>query len=656
MSEALQAGLAGFESSFPSSTLERARDYWRRGLVEPAKDDAGDGDTRRIIVHRADLAYTVEVTAGADGPSATCTCADDTTHGLATSESSASKAAGAGAAPCRHIAAAYYLLRDGEPPEHTAPEAVQAARDLATTRMADIPHEMYDGLLEAIVAKHDSSSLEGTGPESFTLIWTTAWADTAADEAPSTAKPLFSKTKAERILKDALTDFTTPGPDQTSEQKAEQMRSVPLDNDCPLFATVGSVVDNALHSSDWLNATRNLCTAVRFLCEVSEIFNDTKGAARSHVHALMLPISRYMTWMSEEAAPDVSGRALDMLTTLGCNKLVMHIMSGGIPIFSCALPFARWDDTNMWAYDMLEKADAALGTDTSEEACRERGFDIGWSRERLAIVRHDVAALSHDSAALETLRSTNPTDVNLQTIDLASAVLTSDVDAAREVLSAINKENQPSVELTRKANQSLLMSLNIAQNSELGMSGWLGMTEAVIQMGHDTEALKQLYTNNIANATVKLGIRYVPRMHQLVGNDAWPTTLAELKRVCGRQLVQRHAMLDNVNQQLAQQKKKPVPPVALRNPAYELLIIESRDSDEALAYVRTTGAVSKELLDIIGLRHPDDAVDISNKLQEAQKARGEKPTNLIDSKEYDLIAESDAAQDAVDAIIHPRKH
>ena len=43
-------------------------------------------------------------------------------------------------------------------------------------------------------------------------------------------------------------------------------------------------------------------------------------------------------------------------------------------------------------------------------------------------------------------------------------------------------------------------------------------------------------------------------------------------------------------------------------------------------------------------------------LQEAQKARGEKPTNLIDSKEYDLIAESDAAQDAVDAIIHPRKH
>ncbi len=235
-------------------------------------------------------------------------------------------------------------------------------------------------------------------------------------------------------------------------------------------------------------------------------------------------------------------------------------------------------------------------------------------------------------------------------------MLRGDNDAAVQIVRSVNKANQATVDSARTANEALLMTLDINPRSELGVSGWLGVTEAVMQAALDKEGLEELYTNNILNATVKIGILYVPRMARLVGQAAWPAKNTELMTKCGRQLVQRRAMLADVNEQLRKQGKNPVPPVALRNPAYELLIIQNRDADAALDYIRVTGAVSKEMLDIVADKSPDEARKISDKLQAAQKARGEKPTELIDSKEYDVLDAADAAAAAVDAILRPDAH
>ncbi|OZG52085.1 SWIM zinc finger family protein [Pseudoscardovia suis] len=635
MPEGLQASLSHFDETIASSVMQRARDYWRRGLVSINETTDSNAEAS-ATVHVGSANFTVTLTIADAQPSTTCTCSAPQ--------------------PCRHAAAAMLELRDGKSPAHLNQDAVDRAIARSTTDMADIPHEMYDALLAAIVAKHDMSFVGGLGPESFTFIWTSRWQDMPADSTPNDFTHLYSIDEATDIIHRSLTDFTAPKPGQSAEDRAKELENTPIARGSAVFNGVHTVLENAIKSTDWEKATANICLCIRTLAQIVHVFNDKDGIARSHAHALMLPVTRYFTWMSEEAAPDVSGNALNELMKAGTDDMVMHIFSGGIPVFSCALPFARWDDTSMWAYEAMETADKALGTDTSVTACENRGFDIGWSRHRLIALRHDVAALAGDSIALAEARKELGDDVTAQTLKLASDVLRGDNDAAVQIVRSVNKANQATVDSARTANEALLMTLDINPRSELGVSGWLGVTEAVMQAALDKEGLEELYTNNILNATVKIGILYVPRMARLVGQAAWPAKNTELMTKCGRQLVQRRAMLADVNEQLRKQGKNPVPPVALRNPAYELLIIQNRDADAALDYIRVTGAVSKEMLDIVADKSPDEARKISDRLQAAQKARGEKPTELIDSKEYDVLDAADAAAAAVDAILRPDAH
>lgn len=635
MPEGLQASLSHFDETIASSVMQRARDYWRRGLVSINETTDSNAEASATVhVGSANFAVTITITDAQ--PSTTCTCSAPQ--------------------PCRHAAAAMLELRDGKAPAHLNQDAVDRAIARSTTDMADIPHEMYDALLAAIVAKHDMSFVGGLGPESFTFIWTSRWQDMPADSTPNDFTHLYSIDEATDIIHRSLTDFTAPKPGQSVEDRAKELENTPIARGSAVFNGVHTVLENAIKSTDWEKATANICLCIRTLALIVHIFNDKDGIARSQAHALMLQVTRYFTWMSEEAAPDVSGNALNELMKAGTDDLVMHIFSGGIPVFSCALPFARWDDTSMWAYEAMETADKALGTDTSVTACENRGFDIGCSRHRLIALRHDVAALAGDSTALAEARKELGDDVTAQTLKLASDMLRGDNDAAVQIVRSVNKANQVTVDSARTANEALLMTLGINPRSELGVSGWLGVTEAVMQAALDKEGLEELYTNNILNATVKIGILYVPRMARLVGQAAWPAKNTELMTKCGRQLVQRRAMLADMNEQLRKQGKNPVPPVAFRNPAYELLIIQNRDADAALDYIRMTGAVSKEMLDIVADKSPDEARKISDKLQAAQKARGEKPTELIDSKEYDVLDAADAAAAAVDAILRPDAH
>ena len=635
MPEGLQASLSHFDETIASSVMQRARDYWRRGLVSINETTDSNAEASATVhVGSANFAVTVTITDAQ--PSTTCTCSAPQ--------------------PCRHAAAAMLELRDGKAPAHLNQDVVDRAIARSTTDMADIPHEMYDALLAAIVAKHDMSFVGGLGPESFTLIWTSRWQDMPSDSTPNDFTHLYSIDEATDIIHRSLTDFAAPKPGQSIEERAKELENTPIARGSAVFNGVYTVLENAIKSTDWEKATANICLCIRALALIVHVFNDKDGIARSYAHALMLQVTCYFTWMSEEAAPDVSGNALNELMNAGTDDLVMHIFSGGIPVFRCALPFARWDDTSMWAYEAMETADKALGTDTSVTACENRGFDIGWSRHRLIALRHDVAALAGDSKALAEARKELGDDVTAQTLKLASDMLRGDNDAAVQIVRSVNKANQATVDSARTANEALLMTLDINPRSELGVSGWLGVTEAVMQAALDKEGLEELYTNNILNATVKIGILYVPRMARLVGQAAWPAKNTELMTKCGRQLVQRRAMLADMNEQLRKQGKNPVPPVAFRNPAYELLIIQNRDADAALDYIRMTGAVSKEMLDIVADKSPDEARKISDKLQAAQKARGEKPTDLIDSKEYDVLDAADAAAAAVDAILRPDAH
>lgn len=640
MSEGMQSLLSHFDETIASSVMQRARDYWRRGFVTVNETaDAGTGSeatAASATVHVGGKGYTVTVSATGNGPSTTCSCG--------------------AAQPCRHAAAAMLQLRDGKAPAHLDQDAVDRAIARSATDMADIPHEMYDALLAAIVAKHDMSSIAGLDAGSFTFIWTSRWQDMPADMTPSDFTHLYPLDEATGIIQRSLSDFVAPKQGQSTQDRAKEIEATPIARGSAVFEGVHTVLSNALKSTDWENATANICLCIRMLAEITHVFNDKDGAARNHAHELMLPVTRYFTWMSEEAAPDVSGNALGALMKAGTDDLVMHIFSGGIPIFSCALPFARWDDTSMWAYEAMETADKALGTDTSVQECENRGFDIAWSRSRLVTLRHDVAALAGDGKALAETRKELGDDVAALSMELASAVLRGDDSEAVNIVRTVNKGNQATVESASKANEALLMALDINRRSELGTSGWLGATEAVMQAAHDKEGLEELYTNNILNATVKIGILYVPRMARLVGQAAWPAKQTELMAKCGRQLVQRRAMLADVNEQLRKQGKNPVPPVALRNPAYELLIIQSRDADAALDYIRVTGAVSKEMLDIVADKSPQEARRIADQLKAAQEARGEKPAELIDSKEYDVLDAADAAAAAVDAILRPDAH
>ncbi|MDD6373661.1 MAG: hypothetical protein PUF97_04195 [Bifidobacteriaceae bacterium] len=631
MPEGTNAGQIEFEDDFASPELQRGKDYWKRGSVSVERAD----DTHATAtVHVGAKDYTVSVDLSHGAPITSCTCDADTQY-------------------CRHAAAALYAVIQGDAPKHSAPESVERAVARSTTELVDIPHEMYDGLIRAIVEKHDTSGIDGDGADSFTLIWTNEWTIMPAPLAPADSVRLFTKTKVERLLKESLTEFTTPAQGQSKEDKAEELRKTPIDKDScdKLFTGVHQVLENALRSTDWEAATRNICTVIRFMADATQIFNDSKDVARSHAHALLMPVTRYMSFMSEEASPDVSGSALGQLTKLATNDLVMHVFSGGIPLFSCALPFARWDDTSMWAYEAMDTADKAIGTDVSEDACQKRGFDIPWARRRLTVLRRDVAALSRDGLTLKTIHDTNPTSVTFLTIDLASAMLRGDLEAATEVLKAVNKLNDGTVTAARDANNDMLLALNINPKTEFGHGGWLSVTEAVMQARHDTEGLKELYTNNILNATPQLGIRSVPRMHKLVGDKAWPAERRELATECARQMVRRKAMLGNVNEQITKQGKKPIPSIALRNPAYELLLMQVHDADAALEYIKVTGAVSKELLDVVAESHPTEAATIADKLHEAQIARGEEPTPMISSDEYTMQADADAAADAVDAIL-----
>ncbi len=111
------------------------------------------------------------------------------------------------------------------------------------------------------------------------------------------------------------------------------------------LAGVEAVVANALASTQWLDATRNLCMAVELTARFIGSCEDRNPECLEYLKELIQLVRIYMDSVARTADPETSAQALRMVTDVACNEDFRINPMPMVELLSCCLSFAQLDDT-----------------------------------------------------------------------------------------------------------------------------------------------------------------------------------------------------------------------------------------------------------------------------------------------------------------------
>ncbi|RYP99325.1 hypothetical protein PG2115B_1383 [Bifidobacterium pseudolongum subsp. globosum] len=166
----------------------------------------------------------------------------------------------------------------------------------------------------------------------------------------------------------AITPSATPTPEGGMDVPCKDMPSFRMESQA--LAGVEAVVANALASTQWLDATRNLCMAVELTARFIGSCEDRHQECLEYLKELIQLVRIYMDSVARNADPETSAQALRMVTDVACNEDFRINPMPMVELLSCCLSFAQWDDTRVFAYETLNNAVASM-----DDMARQYGDD-----------------------------------------------------------------------------------------------------------------------------------------------------------------------------------------------------------------------------------------------------------------------------------------
>ncbi|MCI1219565.1 MAG: hypothetical protein LKF99_03395 [Bifidobacterium sp.] len=389
---------------------------------------------------------------------------------------------------------------------------------------------------------------------------------------------------AESMADDYTASFDAIAQDDGSQQAMPTFRleSHALDG-------VQAVVGNAMMSRQWKAATQNLALALdvttRFIGSVADR-EDEGFAFLKHV---IQDVRVYFESLASHADPLVAAEALQIICETACNEDFRLNPAQMVELLSCALPFAKWDDTRVLAYGVVRQADAAMqsmlqqnqDSSASEmisgllQNADDEGVDYSFElvhlhyEQSMLFLRHDLLRLSGEYAAADRFLA-----------DHHDMEPFADAYAARLIAQERWQELLDFSETVMhdEPNQQLMIIPPDAAPYD-----WDSLREAALQGLGRREALCDVYRERIIDAYGPDEIANVSQLRAVSGDD-WPRQIEIILKE-----------YDDGRGHFT------------RNMAYEHLLISEQLGERAWSYARQFPKARTKLAKVIALAKPDTA-------------------------------------------------
>lgn len=435
-----------------------------------------------------------------------------------------------------------------------------------------------------------------TGP---TFLWDPTISDCAQDDDMTRHDtPVAPLEQAEQVMTlpmqwyfDGITAIT-PTAEHTErgiEIPRIDMPSFTLDSEA--LAGVSTVVTNAVSSTRWLESTRNLCRALELTAHFISACEDRHQECMEYLKDIIVIVRTYMDAVARHAEPEVSAQALRLVTQVACNEDFRINTTPMMDVLSCALSFAQWDDTRIFAYEALDTASAVMDdmvapyrdiVDTDQEframmtgAYAHEFADLDgvhdnpytqdfaqdpnnaqelelyaydqFTQAKL-LLRHDLLRLSGDIEEADQLLYEHSMMAPLADAYAARLILT---ERWHDLLAFVD-----TVEARNPAQFTMMFPENLVPYD------WDSIREIALQALNDREQLQQIYRDRIIGA---FDIEDMAALNNLrrVSND-----------------IEWESQVEYVVEQYHEQYCHDV-----RNPVYEHLLVMQELRDEAIQYI-----------------------------------------------------------------------
>lgn len=579
--------------------LERAFDYWQDGRVESVERIAPSLFHARVAGNETGF-YDVDVRVDDSGcvMSSACTCPYHATP------------------YCKHVGAVLYELRLRLSDDHE-PDATDNTDTNDTRRRTHVPSYVLDGVLKRI--EQEKRDADGSNILFF-------WSNRCIEYAnhltrEGTSETLIPTREAGRMMLGPMDAYhRRHGIHHHDDAIPFEHDGMPYPDDPTLdeaLAGFHTVVDNALHSTDWENACLNLAVAAEALAAFTNSVEDERHELSNENDLLSSEIRCYMENVARYADSATASIALGEIAKAAYTPdIQFYDPVNAAMLLASAAAFARHDDKTMWSYDVvdtaLERFSERHDADLPHEALLPSRHVL---RRYMLMVAYDVRRLAGDDEGCDTLRREHPDHAPLalmRVVTLLDARQYREArDAAETFLATVTDRDQADAYIMRNGLVPGLLP-----------HGWRTILECCAEGMDDAARLTDLYRGYIVAGNDKGDVAYVNRLRRLLrAGDAtdmddststddttdarWHDEARRLARRCARNVAER--ITSQPEMTTVDDGIRTIRRSSWRNPAYEKLIVDERLTDDALTYCVTIAYPPLPLLKTMAIGHPDKA-------------------------------------------------
>ncbi|WP_055426509.1 hypothetical protein [Bifidobacterium aesculapii] len=366
-----------------------------------------------------------------------------------------------------------------------------------------------------------------------------------------------------------------------------------------------TVVDNALHSTDWERACRNLAVCAAALAAFTNSVEDERHELSNENDMLVSEIRCYMENVARYADSATASIALDEIVKAAYEPdIQFYDPVNAAMLLASATAFARHDDKTIWAYDVIDTALERFGerhdADLPHEVLVASRRVL---RRYMLMVAYDGRRLAGDDAGCAALWREHPDEAPLA---LMRVVTLLDARAFREARDA----TESFLRTVTDRSQADAYIMHNGLLPEALPHGWRTILECCAEGSGDVVHLAELYRGYIVDGNDKRDAAYVNRLRRLLrscgeSDASWHDETMRLARRCAMDITERITSRSETTATYGGRATERSS--SWRNPAYEKLIVDERLTDDAVTYCAAITHPSLPLLKTLAIGHPDKA-------------------------------------------------
>ncbi|NEG96934.1 hypothetical protein GFD17_09255 [Bifidobacterium sp. SMB2] len=595
-----------FETMFDDAPhiLERALGYWEDDHVGPVEEIA-PALFHAHVAGSEETPYDVDIRLDGGGTG------NDTSHPCERHVMSAACTCLYHRTPyCKHVGAVLYALRarlEGDGRRPTTPDDEIADRNRKTT----VPKYILDGICRRI----DERVRQSDGRDVL-FFWSTECLRQAERLRSGAEEPLIPAKEAGRMILGPMDEYHRRhnlsdhdhGPGGLGEgteppswpASGETHRQGAYDG---ALSGLRTVVDNALHSTDYDDACLNLALCMQALAAFTNSVDDDYHELSNENDQLADRIRCYMENVAAYADSATAGIALGHIAKVAYEpEIQFYDPANAAMLLASACAFARYEDRTMWAYDVIDTALERFGPSHDDELSHDMLVAPRHVLYRYVLmVAYDLRRLAGDEEGCRELWGTRPSSGPLLLMHAVVLIRQRRFREAYRLVSGHLDQCMDQIDADRQiVHNGLLQGLL--------PHGWHSLLECCAEGMDDADALAVVYRFVIVNGNDRADATYVGRLRRLIrlggaDDEQWSEAARSLARECARNIAERIRTQPEIPWDAIGPERRS----SWRNPAYERLIVDERLSDAALTYCVTIDYPPLPLLKTMAIDHPQEA-------------------------------------------------